>query len=88
MLRGGEVALWAIDPGTIGSMRRRRGRAAARRRLREICLDRIKRIVPGGQIISDFQKSCQAPFCKYFASPSTQIRCISEPSLVHRGAYG
>jgi hypothetical protein len=40
----------------MAAMHHWRGHAAARRRSREICLDRIKRIVPDGQITSDFQK--------------------------------
>src|SRR6266481_5110357 len=57
-------------------MHRWRGRAAAHRRL-----DRIKLIVPGGQITSDFQKWCQAPKSKIFrfAADPNQMHILSRP---------
>jgi len=67
-------------------MHRWRGRAAAHHRLREIliCLDRIKLIVPDGQITSDFQKSCQAPKSKIFrfAADPNQMHILSRPGPI------
>src|SRR6266850_1611545 len=44
-------------------------------------LNRIMLIVPGGQITSDFQKSCQAPKSKIFrfAAYPNQMHILSRP---------
>jgi hypothetical protein len=47
----------------------------------------LRQIDPTGKSLLIFRNGVKPRNQKYFASPLTQIRCISFPVLAHRGAF-
>src|SRR5258706_16300641 len=77
-------------------MRRRRARVRATRwRAMTVCkfadrlklLNRFNGFCPTGKSLLIFRNRVKPRNQKYFASPLTQIRCISKPSRPDRGAF-